>query len=103
MSDSLTYALDPALNTGHLSPTSWKAEQRAKANGLEKQVWRAWSRMGCVCGCKGVDKREKLQEEAVSELTLQHAEVGIQGFHLTSNNGAQLVRKGMRGKGRLAP
>lgn len=38
MSDSLTYALEPALNTDHLSPISCKAEQRARANSLEKQV-----------------------------------------------------------------
>lgn len=61
--------------------------------------------MGCVCVGEGglTRERERLQEEAISELTLQHAEIGIQGFHLASNNGAQLVRKGMRGKDRLAP
>lgn len=37
-------------------------------------------------------------KEAVLGLTLQRAEVGIQCFHLTSDNGTQLAIKGITNK-----
>lgn len=50
-------------------------------------------------GSCGVPRwEENLPEETVLGLTLQHAEVGVQGFHLTCDDGTQLAIKGIKEK-----
>lgn len=41
-------------------------------------------------------------EETVQRLTLQHAEIGIQCFHLSRDNGTELAIKGIFKKCRLS-